>query len=76
MLNPAAAPCLVWLVDTGCRDLAALNRLGGLTYDRLLPRGATIARRIAAHLVLSTTGTDASVAVRIDDVARTDQLPR
>jgi len=56
--------------STPCDANGALNDLTGLAYD--LPASTTerrFAGPVAAHLYLSTTGTDAFVDVRLEDVA-------
>jgi predicted acyl esterase len=68
--HPAAGPCLVsGLADTPCRQDERVNNVGGLSYDLPLSSNLTVAGYAAARIFISTSARDASVVVRLQDVA-------
>jgi putative CocE/NonD family hydrolase len=54
---------------TPCETDDSTNDLTGLTYDLPLGRDLDLTGPMSAHLYVSTTGTDASVTLHVEDVA-------
>lgn len=74
--QPASGPCsrstAQWTaagVNQGCEADQRTNDVGGLTYDLPVGGGLTIAGPIAAQLFVSSSGADAFITARVEDVA-------
>lgn len=67
--QPAAGPCLVTgIAETPCRQDERVNNVGALSYDLPLRSDLTVAGYVAARLFVSTSGSDAGLVVRLQDV--------
>jgi hypothetical protein len=68
--HPFGGACVVYgLVDTPCRRDERSNDVAVASYDWPITKDTTVSGYLAARLFLSTTASDASVAVRLQDVA-------